>query len=202
MNLILTSFGLSTENLLEECRKLITKPTKQVKALILYIKYRDPPFNEHMNIITQQFLELGILEENIQSFDLYAENPPNLNDVDIVFMFGGNENRYIDQIRKQGLYSKIRDFVDRNGLYIGVSAGAIIMGPTVDIEPWSGASNDIGLVDKSGFGYVDFITVPHVDTRRGRGQKVVDFHASTGHKMMYLTDKQGILVIDDMYKII
>ena len=108
----------------------------------------------------------------------------------------------MDQIRKQGLYSEICDFVDRNGVYVGASGSSIIMGPTVEVEQWIRASNDVGLEDTSGFGYVDFITVPHVDSRRERGQKVVDFHASTGHKMMYITDKQVILVIDDMYKII
>jgi hypothetical protein len=57
-------------------------------------------------------------------------------------------------------------------------------------------------VDKSGFGYVDFITVPHVDSMSDRAQKVFDFHKLTDHKMMYITDNQGILVVDDMYKII
>ena len=168
----------------------------------MYIEYPSPPFNIHMNWAKQYFSDLGILEENIQTFDLYADNPPSLRDVDLMLVFGGNENRYMDQIRKQGMYSEIRDFVDRNGVYVGISAGSIIMGPTVDVEQWSLASNDVGLEDKSGFGYIDFITVPHIDSRSERGQKVVDFHKSTGHKMMYITNKQGILVIDDMYKII
>jgi len=194
--------GLSTESLLKECGKLLTKPTNEIRALIMYIEYPSPPFNIHMNLAKQCFSDLGILVENIQTFDLYADNPPSLRDVDLMLVFGGNEYRYMDQIRKQGMYSDIRDFVDRNGVYIGISASSIIMGPTVDVEKWSRASNDVGLKDKSGFGYVDFITVPHVDSISERGQKVVDFHKSTGHKMMYITNKQGILVLDDMYKII
>ena len=116
-------------------------------------------------------------------------------------MFGGNEYHYMSQIRKQGFDSEIKKFVEREGFYIGISAGSIIMGPDVDIEYWSSASNDIGLKDTTGFGFVDFITVPHIDTRIGP-EKVLEFHKKTGKKMIYLTDKQGILVLDDHYKII
>jgi len=158
-------------------------------------------FTELMNMVTNTFIQLGAKPENIEKHDLYKETPPNIQDKDVIFMWGGNENHYINRIRKLGLESELHEFIEGNGVYVGVSAGAIIMGPTVDIEYWSNASNDIGLVDKFGLGFVDFIVVPHVDTRDSP-ERVIEFHKQTGYKMIYLTDKQGILVKDNMYKII
>jgi hypothetical protein len=63
------------------------------------------------------------------------------------------------------------------------------------------STNDVGLEDTSGFRFVDFVTVPHIDTRT-EPEKVVDYHRKTGERMIYLTDEQGILVINDLYKII
>ena len=121
--------------------------------------------------------------------------------IDVVLMFGGNEYHYMHHIRRLGLVSKIKEFVDRDGFYIGISAGSIIMGPDVNMEHWSMASNDIGLEDTSGFGYVDFTTVPHIDTRADP-EKVLEFHKETGKKLIYLTDKQGVLVTENGYRII
>ena len=76
------------------------------------------------------------------------------------------------------------------------------MGPDIDIEDWAVFStNDIGLEDTSGFGFVDFITVPHIDAMKEPG-KELEYHRKTGHRMIYLTDDQSILVLDDLYKII
>ncbi len=181
---------------------LLKKPVKDNKVLISYINLtKSQRFKELMGQAYQTFLELGFTPENIEKYDLYDENPPNLLEKDVILMWGGNENHYINQIRKQGLEQQLREFIDRNSVYVGISAGAIIMGPTVDVEHWSRASNDVGLIDKSGFGFVDFITAPHIDSRDSP-EKVIEFHKKTGHNMMYLTNKQGILVIDDKYKII
>jgi len=193
--------GLNTERLQKEFSSLLIKPVKNVKVQIIFIEFKSPHFNKLMEGVRQTFIKLGISPDNISEFDLYSENPPSLSNIDVVLMFGGNEYHYMSQIRKHGLYSEIRKFVERDGVYIGISAGAIIMGPDVDIEYWSTASNDVGLEDTSGFGFVDFITVPHVDTRK-EAEKVLEFHKKTGHKMIYLTDEQGILVLDDLYKIV
>ena len=37
-------------------------------------------------------------------------------------------------IRRLGLVSKIKEFVDRDGFYIGISAGSIIMGLDVNTD--------------------------------------------------------------------
>jgi dipeptidase E len=201
MKLLLTSAGLTTDELRDTCTGNLAKPVEIAKVQIFYVRFEHPDFESFIETVKQRFIEIGVSLENMSTFDLHGEDPPSLDDVDVVFMFGGNEFHYVDQIRKQGLVSAIREFVDRDGFYIGVSAGSIIMGPDVNLEHWSMASNDIGLEDTSGFGFVDFITVPHIDTRADPA-KVLEFHRETGKKLVYLTDKQGVYVTENGYRII
>lgn len=143
----------------------------------------------------------GLFHQNISTFKLDSENPPSLEDVDVLYVLGGNEYRHMKWIRKHDLMPQIRKFIEYDGVYVARSAGAIIMGPTVEIKDWSIFENDVGLEDTSGFRYVDFILVPHIDWRENVGE-VVEFHKRTGHKMIYITDQQAVLVRDDTYKII
>jgi dipeptidase E len=168
---------------------------------VLYVGFEHHDFDSWIQAVRQRLIEIGINPENIRLFDLRDDKPPSLNDVDVVLMFGGNEYHYVYHIRRLSLVSAIKEFVDSECLYIGISAGSIIMGPDVNMEHWSMASNDIGLEDTSGFGYVDFITVPHIDTRADP-EKVLEFHKETGKKLIYLTDKQGVLVTENWYRII
>ena len=201
MKLILTSSGLSTKVLQEEFLKLLTKPVEEIKAQVFYVHFEHPDFDSFLAKIIDQLLDTGIKEENIDFFDLTGENPPSLEGKDLVLVYGGNEYHYMYHIRRLGLYPEIRKFVDRDGIYIGVSAGSIIMGPDVDVDSWSMATNDMGMEDLSGFGYVDFTTVAHIEWRPNP-EKALKHQAETGKKMIYYTDKQGVLVRDCGYRII
>jgi len=168
----------------------------------IYYVFPDMDFDKtaYIDEDRQRLITLGVPPGNVNSFDLEFESP-SVDDVDVVVVLGGNVYRHMSNIRKQGMYTKIRKFIESNGVYVGRSAGAIIMGPTVDVGHWSQFPNDVGLKDTSGFGYVDFITVPHADTRESP-EKVQEYHKETGQKMIYLTDGQGLLVLDDCYKIV
>ncbi|MBN1682658.1 Type 1 glutamine amidotransferase-like domain-containing protein, partial [Candidatus Bathyarchaeota archaeon] len=203
MKLLLTSKGLYTENIIKTLFNLLTKPAKETKVQIMGVKPNIPNFDmkAYFSEDNQKLILKGVKAENIYEHELGEENPPDLHNIDILLMLGGNEYHYIYNIRKHGFEAKIKDFLDRGGIYVGRSAGAIVMGPDVDIKLWSTFTNDIELQNTSGLGFVDFITVPHIDSRK-EPEKVVEFHRKTGKKMIYLTDEQGILVIDGFYKII
>ena len=209
MKLLLTSKGLNTETIREEFKHLLPKPMTHVNVQIFYVKPNIPnvDVDAYIHQDQQRLMQLGLPSEKIREFDLSEDNPPTLDDVDVVVMLGGNEYHYMYHIRRLGYTSAIVNYVTSDKIYVGRSAGAIIMGPDIDIEEWAGFStNDIGLGDTSGLGIVDFITVPHIDayedTKLLTRARVLEFHKKTGHKMIYLTDEQGILVINDLYKII
>lgn len=209
MKLLFTSKGLNTKQIRDEFKTLVTKSMTHVNVQLFYIKLNSPQFTRrfptfdwdaYIHQDKQQISQLGISPDNIREFDLSQDNPPTLDDIDVVMVLGGSSYHYMHHIRRLGYMSEMINYVNSDKIYVGRSAGAQIMGPDIDVEDWAGSTNDIGLQDTSGFGCVDFITVPHIESYEPT--KMLEFHKKTGHKMIYLTDQQGILVLNDLYKII
>lgn len=129
-----------------------------------------------------------------------------LKDIHIIYMAGGN-TAYLLHRSQQSNFSKIvKDFLMSGGIYIGQSAGSIIAGP--DISPLYKPSQDewfSHLDNSKGYGFVDFIVVPHFgreDKRDAFFQDRIDRIYSDKYKMILLTDRQYIRVQEDgMYKI-
>jgi len=97
---------------------------------------------------------------------------------------------------------EIRDFIERDGVYVGTSAGSIIMGPDID-ENLTSPGNDCGLEDLDGFGYFNFYVIPHWDTKDGDLlTRIVTYSWKTDKRIIALTDQQAILVIDNEFRII
>ena len=75
------------------------------------------------------FTELDIAGKDLQQLNGI------LDDVDLVYIAGGYTYYLLEQIRKSGFDEILHAFVERGGMYVGASAGALIAGP--DIEPCS-----------------------------------------------------------------
>jgi len=200
MRLLLTSLGLTTEKLQEAIKKLLVKPIEQNKVKIIAIDTVSQLYQELLKREIQRLIETGFPQENISIHDLSKDDPLNIKDMDVIEMFGGNNFHYLKRLRETGLTEGIRGFIDGGGVYVGVSAGSMIMGPDVD-ENLTFDVNDVGLKDLSGFGYVDFYILPHWDWRDNRW-KALRHVWITGKHMVPLTDRQGILVYDHDCEII
>ena len=204
MKLLLTSKGLNTKTIQTEFKKLLTKPINTIKTQIFYLDPKIPNFDieSYLNEDIQQLIKLGASLENIR-LDNLLENPPHsLDGIDVVIMLGGNAFQYMNQLRILGLESKIKEFIKNGGIYIGRSAGAIIMGPDID-GVFFDSVNNIGLEDLSGLGYVDFHIVVHWDSKTGERLTGFIKHAwEKGKRIIPLTDQQAILVRGNDFKII
>jgi len=64
-------------------------------------------------------------------------NSVNLNDYDAVFIGGGNTYKLLDFVVKSGLDAKLKDYIQNGGVIYGGSAGAAIMGKSIDTVRWA-----------------------------------------------------------------
>jgi peptidase E len=190
--------------LLEKFLKLLIKPIKENKIIILSTDTALQKHQENLELLKQLYLKQGFTENTVTIYNLVTDKIPSFDDLDVLHMFGGNPFQYMKQIREAGLMQEIRDFVKRDGLYIGTSAGSMIMCPDVDenfMLPHD--FNHFGLEDVSGFGYVDFYIIPHWETlSKENREKFEAYSEKYGKKIIQLTDKQGIHVHDAGYDII
>jgi dipeptidase E len=76
---------------------------------------------------------------------------------------------------------------------VGVSAGSIIIGPSIDIaNEINSDSNEVGLTDLTGLGITKLIILPHYDSKMEKETKIFE----TKHNVFVerLADSQALLV--------
>ena len=80
-----------------------------------------------------------------------------LQNVDIIFVGGGDVNYLLDWAKKSKLDSYLKDILNNDVLYIGLSAGNGLLMPDIGFTWWEPTMK----ADHAGFGIVDFVLVPH-----------------------------------------
>ena len=83
-----------------------------------------------------------------RSFEQFASL--DFNNYSAIFIGGGNTYKLLKGIKDNGIFEKINDYLNNDGIVIGCSAGAIIFG--YDINSCLAMDrNDVSLIDTKGF---------------------------------------------------
>lgn len=152
----------SKNNTNKELRQAIIKllPTE---AKVAYIPSQPDPDKQAYKKYVSEFIgELGL--HDITHFELEGDywQDSFVNEVykhNVLFLPGGNMYRFAYWLKQRRFADTISEFA-KNRLIIGVSAGAIVLTPRVDIAR---DANDIGLTEFTGFSVVDFYFKPHYE---------------------------------------
>ena len=200
--LFLTSAGLPPETS-EEFLRLLNKEPKDTKFCFIPTAADPEKDKWFVEKDRKRLSELGF---KITEVDLKQENENSLNKklekFDVVYVEGGNTFYLLKFVRKSGFDKAIEKFLDRGGIYVGVSAGTIITG--LNIESAGGWKHDdnkiVNLKDLTGLKLVPFVVSVHIDENKldvvKKCAKAVDY------PVVAITDKQAILVKDNKQKIV
>jgi len=85
---------------------------------------------------------------------------------DAIHLSGGDTFAFLTRLRQWQGIPVLRDYVSRGGVLIGVSAGAILMGPSAEPGLLTGDLPESDTMDRSAMGLVDFHFWPHFDPER------------------------------------
>lgn len=203
MKLLLTSVGWWKEiKIGEEFLRLVGKEPSEIKIFLVFTPLKNFRSNKYILRILRQFKKIVILEKNIKFFQLNKKiKKDDLKDIDVIFVMGGNTFDYLIGIRKSGLNKRIKDFVRRGGVYVGLSAGSYVVCPTIEAATWKHAdSNKIGLKNLKGLNLVPFLITAHFEEKYKKTIKEVA--KDTKYPIIALTDRQAVLIKDKQVKII
>ena len=78
-----------------------------------------------------------------------------------IHLSGGNTFRFLKSIKERGAESRLVDYARNGGILIGVSAGAIILTPSIESAFICGDVNTVGLSNLEGLELVSFLFDPH-----------------------------------------
>ena len=98
-------------------------------------------------------------------------------------------------MRNTGFDAVITKFMERGGLYVGASAGALIAGP--DIEPCSSLDDSKygpSLKSSKGLGLIDIVPMPHYDmSERNSVIDTIIAQYKDAYTVVPITDDEAIV---------
>lgn len=149
-----------------------------------------------------QLKEIGV---QIKEIDLKRENKNSLlskfSKCDVIHVGGGNTFYLLDWIRKSGFDKIINKLLDNGKIYVGVSAGSIIAGPSIEVAGWKHFDrNIVNLKDLTGLNLVSFIPFVHYEDQH---KKLLEEKSKNENfSIIALNDKQAVLCINGKYEIV
>lgn len=142
---------------------------------------------------------MGLVVEELDiSTAPYETMKGKLAETDYIYVAGGNTFFLLQELRRTGADSLLVEAVLGGKLYIGESAGAIVVAPDIGYSaPMDAPEKGGGLTDYKGLGLIDFYVVPHLENREmgAAAKEIVGLYAES-LELKAITDNQAILVED------
>ena len=188
--LLLTSTGISSENLAKKFISFFNDP-KNCFVAIITTAAEGKEKNKYSQLAKKQFETIGF--KLVDFVDLETDQNRDLSGYGVIYVCGGNTFKLLKFAKEANFEHSIKNLLNRNGVYVGVSAGSIIVGPSIDIanevEP---DPNDIGLEDFTGLNLTQLIILPHYSPEIEEQTKAFEEKYRTSVER--LSDSQAILL--------
>lgn len=114
-----------------------------------------------------------------------------------IFLSGGNTYYFVKSLREHGMFSRLRNYVKKGGVLMGLSAGAIIMTPsiaTAGIPSDDADENYVELENFKSLALVKFEFAPHYTRRRKVSQELMRYSRKFKGPIYAAPDGSGVIV--------
>jgi dipeptidase E len=188
--IFLTSTGLSSKSVYDKFVEI--KNSKNLKkAVMITTASTDKENNQYNQMGLSQLKSAGI--EVVDFYDFENDEPKDLSSYDVIYVCGGNTFKLMKFSREANFDKDIKSLLERGGVYVGVSAGSLIVGPSIQIaNEVHSDRNEVGLIDFSGFNIIDLIIFPHYSPDIEEEIKL--FEGKNNVKVERIDNSQAILI--------
>ena len=174
MKFLLTSAGISNKSIRDVLVDLLGKPIAEASALCIptaayalpggaVIAWKQICGEYSASLFGLGWKSLGVLELTALSSLKRERWVPMVEEVDALLVNGGDPLYLSYWMRQSGL-ADLLPSLRSEMVYVGLSAGSMVIGPTFGGENYGGI--DLTIDDDSGLGMVDFAMFPHLDHER------------------------------------
>ena len=119
---------------------------------------------------------------------------------DLIHLGGGNTYYFLRHLRRSGMLGKLKKFVREGGVLTGLSAGGILMNPTISSAGYPSFEKDANedkIKNFSSLNLVKFEFFPHYKNSRRYDQELVCRSKKISSPLYACPDSSGIVVADD-----
>lgn len=116
---------------------------------------------------------------------------------DVIYLAGGNTFYFLKHLRESGFLKELKKFSDRGGVIAGLSAGAIIMTPTIYLAGYpkhDSDLNEVNLKNLRSLGLVDFEILPHYSNSKKTSDALIRYSKRIRRPIFGCPDGSGIIV--------
>lgn len=116
---------------------------------------------------------------------------------DVIYLAGGNTFYLMHHLRKSGLISKLRAYARGKGVIAGLSAGGIILTPTIGLAGYpmfDRDENDVDLKTMKSLDLVKFEFFPHYERSPRLKKAIMAYSRQHNIPVIACTDASGIVV--------
>lgn len=201
--LLLTSGGYYPKKLKKIFLKLVSKKPSEIKVLAMICPKNKTRVIRNPRGVRKQLKKIGILPKNISFVNIMknisAKSFEKL-DFDVFLSWGGNTFLILDRVRKTGFDNFIKKIVGDGRLYVGSSAGSIIVHRTIEIAGWGSEcdKNYINLKNLRGLNIVNVAVFPHYHNKLKK--EVVEFKKKVKYEVWELRDGEALLILGNKVK--
>ena len=117
---------------------------------------------------------------------------------DAIFLSGGNTFTFLHQLRHHGLLDHLRKYAHAGNVLFGLSAGSIMMTPTITIAglvPDEADDNDAGIKNLHALNLVNFEVYPHYAESAASIRHLLTYSKHVDYPIYAFPDGSGITVI-------
>jgi len=180
--IILTANGFENKNIGKVFIKFVNKEPSQIKAVFIPTAANNADAIEVLPKCMHDLLDLGIPANNIFVYDLhYKMEYDELKKYDAIYFCGGSSSYLLNRINETQFNLTLKNFVNNGGIYVGVSAGSIIV------------ANNL----PENLGYLDCQLSVH-----GKEGINVGKFEPTEYTQIKLPDFRAIIIQDNKYEVI
>ncbi len=173
--IILTSTGFDNENIKNKFINLLNVNVKDAKILFIITAANDPDAVRILSGCLDDLTSCGIIDENITVYDMHKLiSQDEINKYDAIYVCGGSTKYLVERISELKIKPVIDKFIEKGGIYIGVSAGSVCTSGTY----------------KEGLRFIKNKLDVHCD--KGSSNGLVNTNED-----LYLTDNQAIYINDN-----
>lgn len=202
MKLFLASLASTTLDLV-----LPLLPDKPNKLKLAFIDTAAHPYiGKDTPWMTADRDELSAMGFAMTYYDIKGKNADqlrrDLSQFQVIFVEGGNTFYLLNEIKKSGFDIVVKELLDKGVIYIGASAGSMILGPDLNhLIKIDHPETVPELTDYTCLGLIPERIVPHY----GR-EKYAAVHAALaaewGDKVLQLRDDQALIVNDGIHSVV
>ncbi len=189
--IILTSTGLSAEPVRHASEKFFDSLPHKSSVAIVTTAAEGKENNKYSKLAESQFRDFGF--HIIDFIDIENNSRVDFSIYSVIYVCGGNTFKLLKYARETNFKDVIIKLFERGGIYIGVSAGAIILAPTIkaaaSIDP---DPNVVGLNDFTGLGIINFEVHPHYDIEEE--SELVNYEKNISHRVVRLSNDEALII--------